>query len=54
MVEVIRQRPMNILHPYTAEVYVAKDGSEACLSHLVEGVLRAERLGEGGQAGTGV
>jgi len=32
MVEVVRQRPMNILHPYTVEVYVAKDGSEACLS----------------------
>jgi len=32
MVEVIRQRPMSILHPYTVEVYVAKDGSEACLS----------------------
>jgi len=32
MVEVIRQRPMNILHPYTVEVYVAVDGSEACLS----------------------
>ncbi len=32
MVEVIRQRPMNILHSYTVEVYVAKDGSEACLS----------------------
>jgi hypothetical protein len=32
MVDVIRQRPMNILHPYTVEVYVAKDGSEACLS----------------------
>jgi hypothetical protein len=32
MVEVIRQRPMNILHPYMVEVYVAKDGSEACLS----------------------
>ena len=23
---------MGILHPYTVEVYVAKDGSEACLS----------------------
>jgi hypothetical protein len=23
---------MSILHPYTVEVYVAKDGSEACLS----------------------
>jgi hypothetical protein len=32
MVEVIRQRPMSILHPYTVEVYVTKDGSEACLS----------------------
>jgi hypothetical protein len=32
MVEVMRQRPMSILHPYTVEVYVAKDGSEACLS----------------------
>jgi hypothetical protein len=32
MVDVIKQRPMNILHPYTVEVYVTKDGSEACLS----------------------
>jgi hypothetical protein len=32
MVDVIRQRPMSILHPYMVEVYVAKDGSEACLS----------------------
>ena len=32
MVEVVKQRPMNILHPYTVEVYVAVDGSEACLS----------------------
>jgi hypothetical protein len=32
MVEVIRQRPMSILHPYTVEVYVAMDGSEVCLS----------------------
>jgi hypothetical protein len=32
MVDVIRQRPMSILHPYTVEVYVAKDGSETCLS----------------------
>jgi hypothetical protein len=32
MVEVVRQRPMRILHPYTVEVYVAVDGSEACLS----------------------
>ncbi len=32
MVDVIRQRPMNILHPYMVEVYVARDGSEACLS----------------------
>jgi len=32
MVEVVRQRPVGILHPYTVEVYVARDGSEACLS----------------------
>jgi hypothetical protein len=32
MVDVVRQRPMSILHPYMVEVYVAKDGSEACLS----------------------
>jgi len=32
MVEVIKQRPMSILHPYTVEVYVARDESEACLS----------------------
>jgi hypothetical protein len=32
MVEVIRQRPMSILHPYTVEVYVARDGSEVYLS----------------------
>jgi hypothetical protein len=32
MVEVVKQRPMSILHPYTVEVYVARDGSEACIS----------------------
>ncbi len=32
MVDVVRQRPMSILHPYMIEVYMAKDGSEACLS----------------------
>jgi hypothetical protein len=32
MVDVVRQRPMSILDPYTVEVYVARDGSEACLS----------------------
>jgi len=32
MVEVVRQRPMSILHPYTVEVYVARDGSEVCIS----------------------
>ena len=32
MVEAVRQRPMSILHPYAVEVYVAKDGSEACIS----------------------
>ncbi len=32
MVEVIKQRPMSILHPYMVEVYVARDGSEVCIS----------------------
>jgi len=32
MVEVVRQRPMSILHPYMIEAYVAVDGSETCLS----------------------
>ncbi len=32
MVDVIRQRPMNILYPYMIEVYMTKDGSEVCLS----------------------
>ncbi len=32
MVDVVRQRPMRILHPYMVEVYVARDGSEACIS----------------------
>jgi hypothetical protein len=32
MVGVVRRRPMNILHPYMVEVYVARDGSEACIS----------------------
>jgi hypothetical protein len=32
MAEVARQRPTNILHPYAVEVYVARDGSEVCLS----------------------
>jgi hypothetical protein len=54
MVGVVRQRPMKILHPYAVEVYVARDESEACLSHLVEGFLRAGRRREGGQAGAGV
>jgi hypothetical protein len=32
MVKVVRQRPMGILHPYAVKVYVAVDGSEACIS----------------------
>ncbi|AKT35438.1 hypothetical protein PYWP30_01822 [Pyrobaculum sp. WP30] len=32
MVDVVKQRPMSILNPYAVEVYVARDGSEACLS----------------------
>jgi len=32
IVEVVRQRPASILHPYMVEVYVTRDGSETCLS----------------------
>ncbi len=32
MVEVIKQRPVGILHPYAVEVYVARDGSDVRLS----------------------
>ena len=32
IVEVAKQRPINILHPYTVDVYVARDGLEVCLS----------------------
>jgi hypothetical protein len=32
MVEVARQRPVSNPHPYMVEVYVARDGSEVCLS----------------------
>jgi hypothetical protein len=31
-VDAIRQRPMSILRPYMVEVYVTRDGSEACIS----------------------
>jgi hypothetical protein len=32
MAGVVRQRPISILHPYMVEAYVARDGSEVCLS----------------------
>jgi len=32
MVEVVRQRPVSNPHPYMVEVYVARDGSEVCLT----------------------
>jgi hypothetical protein len=32
MVEVVKQRSMSLLHPYAVEVYVARDGSDVCLS----------------------
>jgi hypothetical protein len=32
MVDVVRQRPVSILHPYMVEMCVSGDGSEACLS----------------------
>jgi hypothetical protein len=51
MVDVVKQRPMSILHPYTVEVYVARDGLEACLSLAAskaycaqDGAVRAVKL----------
>ena len=32
MVEVMRQRPVSIPHPYMIETYVTRDGSETCIS----------------------
>jgi hypothetical protein len=32
MVEVVRRRPVSNPHPYLIEVYVARDGSEVCLT----------------------
>jgi len=53
MVEVVRQ--VGILHPYTVEVYVARDGSETCLSlNPAEGFSCPKRLGEGDETGAGV
>jgi hypothetical protein len=42
MAEVIKQRPMSILHPYMVEVYVTRDGSEACLSLTSSKAYRAQ------------
>ncbi len=54
MVDVIKQRPMGILHLYMIEVYIVKDGSKACLSKPAEGVLRAGRSCKRNKAGAGV
>ncbi len=32
MADAVRQRPVSILHPYTVEAYVTRDGSEVCIS----------------------
>ncbi len=49
MVEVIRQRPMSILHPYMIEAYITRGGSETCLSLTSsKAFLRAGRRREGG------
>jgi hypothetical protein len=55
MVDVVRQRPVGILHPYMVEVYVAVDGSEACISLTSSKVFCArKRSREGDKAGAGV
>jgi hypothetical protein len=48
MVDVVRQRPMTILHPYMVEVYVTKDGSETRLSHRRRTAPKTARLGKSG------
>jgi len=52
VMEVIKKRPLDNLNPYTVEVYVAKDGSVACLSLnqlraycAQNGAVRAVKLG---------
>ncbi|MFZ8807054.1 MAG: hypothetical protein ACO2PN_02980 [Pyrobaculum sp.] len=42
MVDVVRQKPVSILHPYMVEAYVARDGSETCLSLNPPEALRAQ------------
>ena len=55
MVEVARQRPVGILHPYMTEVYMTKDGvGDVSLPKPAKGVLRTRRSREGGKAGAGV
>jgi hypothetical protein len=55
MVEVVRQRPMNILHPYMIEAYVTRDGSEVCISLNPPKAYRAQDGAvKGGQAGAGI
>jgi hypothetical protein len=55
MVDVVRQRPMSILHTYMVEAYVAVDSSKVCLSlNPPQGLLRAGRSREGDKAGAGI
>ena len=54
MVEVVRQSQVSILHPYMIEVYIAKDGSGACLSLNPPKAFCAGRSREGGKAGAGI
>ncbi len=51
MAEVVKQRPVSILHPYMIEVYMTKDGSEAYLSlnppkafYVQNGAVKETRL----------
>jgi hypothetical protein len=55
MVDVVRQRPVSILHPYMVEVYVASGRlGGVSLVESVEGVLCKKRSSEGSQARAGV
>jgi len=53
MAEVVRRRPVGNPHPYMVESCEGQVGG-VYISKPAEGVLRAGRRGEGGEAGAGV
>jgi hypothetical protein len=55
MVDIVKQRPMSILYPYTCggECYKGRVGGVS-LAHLIKGVLLTRRSREGDQARAGI